>query len=174
MDDLEKILKVLAEGGIDFVVIGGFAAVTHGSQYLTQDVDVCMVLTPQSVEKIRKALAPLDPVHRMTAQKLPFATFPKSTEGLRNLYLRTRYGVLDILTEVEGVGGLDAIRDRANTSLADGVAYKVISLPDLITCKETVGRDKDLLVAKELRAIAALRGIAVPPPPPPKTAPDAP
>lgn len=33
----------------------------------------------------------------------------------------------------------------------------VISLPDLITAKEALGREKDLLAVKELRAIAAKR-----------------
>jgi predicted nucleotidyltransferase len=39
----------------------------------------------------------------------------------------------------------------------DGYKYQVISLADLITAKVAMGREKDLLTAKELRAIAAKR-----------------
>ena len=35
--------------------------------------------------------------------------------------------------------------------------YHVMSLEDLIAAKEALGREKDLLAAKELRAIAAKR-----------------
>jgi hypothetical protein len=38
-----------------------------------------------------------------------------------------------------------------------GRTYAVISIEDLIIAKEAVGREKDLLAVKELRAIAAKR-----------------
>ncbi len=38
-----------------------------------------------------------------------------------------------------------------------GRTYRIISLEDLIVAKEAVGREKDLLAVKELRAIAAKR-----------------
>ena len=39
----------------------------------------------------------------------------------------------------------------------DGFRYRVMSLLDLIAAKEAMGREKDLLTAKELRAIEAKR-----------------
>ena len=39
----------------------------------------------------------------------------------------------------------------------DGQKVRVISLEDLIAAKEAMGRDRDLITAKELRAIAAKR-----------------
>jgi hypothetical protein len=38
-----------------------------------------------------------------------------------------------------------------------GRTYPVISIEDLIAAKEAVGREKDLLAAKELRAIRGKR-----------------
>lgn len=38
-----------------------------------------------------------------------------------------------------------------------GRTFAVTSIDDLIAAKEAVGRDKDLLAVKELRAIAAKR-----------------
>jgi hypothetical protein len=41
-----------------------------------------------------------------------------------------------------------------------GVSCAVISVEDLNAAKEALGREKDLLTAKELRAIAAKRRLA--------------
>lgn len=38
--DLEQVLKVFIPGGVDFILIGGWAAVLHGSARSTIDVDV--------------------------------------------------------------------------------------------------------------------------------------
>ncbi len=40
MTDFESLLRVLIEGEIDFILIGGFAATVHGSARFTQDLDV--------------------------------------------------------------------------------------------------------------------------------------
>jgi hypothetical protein len=39
--DLAGLLHRLAEYDVDFVVVGGFAAIVHGSTLVTQDIDVC-------------------------------------------------------------------------------------------------------------------------------------
>jgi predicted nucleotidyltransferase len=150
----------LAEAGVEFVVIGGYAAVIHGSAYVTNDVDVCAVLSPDNVERIRKAVADLKPVHRQTHQKLSFLEAPAPGQSLHNLYLETTDGMIDILTSVLGVGDFARLRERAMHADIFGVSCAVISLEDLITAKEALGREKDLLTAKELRAIAAKRRLA--------------
>ncbi len=168
MEDFIKILHTLVRGNVEFVVIGGFAATLHGSAQITRDVDICMRLGAEEVSQLRKALAELRPLHRMTNPRLSFLVHPNFKAEMKNLYLLTDAGVLDVLTEVAGVGTFAEVVKHAHVDEVEGVPVRILSLLDLITCKETVGRDKDLLVAKELRAIAALRGIHVPPPPAPK------
>jgi hypothetical protein len=51
MHRLHVLLNRLADAGIEFVVIGGFAGTLHGSALITDDVDVCAVLSAESVEK---------------------------------------------------------------------------------------------------------------------------
>lgn len=41
MINFEATLKMLSERGVNFVVIGGYAATLHGSAYLTRDLDIC-------------------------------------------------------------------------------------------------------------------------------------
>ncbi len=66
--------------------------------------------------------------------------------------------MVDIISSVLGVGDYVRLKSQAEALEVDGQQYYVISLGDLITAKEAMGREKDLLTAKELRAIAAKRG----------------
>jgi predicted nucleotidyltransferase len=158
MQNFSSLLQRLADAGLDFVIVGGFAAVTHGSSYLTRGVDICAVLTEENIAKIRAALADWHPTHRMTPRRLSFLTHPAVGEDVRNLYLETDKGVIDILSAITGVGDFERLKQRAEEIEVDGTRFRVMSLEDLIQAKEALGREKDLLTAKELRAISAKRG----------------
>ncbi len=157
MQNFEQLLQRLAEAGLDYVIVGGYAAITHGSAYLTRDVDVCAILTEENVAKLRTALAEWNPKHRMTPQKPSFLRFPPPGQPLNNLYLQTDRGVIDIISSVMGVGDFHRLKSQAESVEVDGRTYQVISLADLIASKEALGREKDLLTAKELRAILTRR-----------------
>jgi hypothetical protein len=150
----------LADAGVDFVVVGGYAGMIHGSALITQAVEVCAVLSAEDVEKIRRAFADLHPVHRQTHRLLSFMEHPAPGQPLVNLYLRTDKGVIDILSSILGVGDFARLRKNAVDLPMFGRIYPVISIEDLIVAKEAVGREKDLLAVKELRAIAAKRRLA--------------
>jgi len=157
MHRLHLLLQRLADAGVEFVVVGGYAAVLHGSALITNDVDVCAVLSAGNVEKIRAALADLNPIHRITHRKLSFLEHPAPGQPLVNLYLETDGGTIDILSSVLGVGDFGRLKERAVEASIFGRKCAIISLEDLIVAKEAVGREKDLLAVKELRAIAAKR-----------------
>jgi predicted nucleotidyltransferase len=157
MQNFSQLLQRLTDAGLEFVLVGGFAAVTHGSFNLTRDVDVCAVLTEENVAKLRQALGDWHPTHRMTPQKLSFLLHPRAGEQVNNLYLQTDLGMVDILTSIKGVGDFARVNATAEEIEVDGQKVRVISLADLITAKEAMAREKDLLTAKELRAIAAKR-----------------
>ena len=151
------LLKRLADAGLDFVIVGGFAAVTHGSSYVTRDVDICALLTDEDVAKLRTALGEWNPKHRMTPQRLSFIAHPSPGIPVKNLYLQTDKGIVDVLSSVLGVGDFERLKCGSVEIEVDGCRYRVMSLPDLIIAKEAMGREKDLLTAKELRAIEAKR-----------------
>jgi len=157
MKSLHLLLQKLADAGIEFVVVGGFAGGLHGSAYVTDDLDICAVLTPDTIARLRIALVDLKPVHRMTHKKLSFQEYPPKDQVVANLYLETEAGVIDILGNVLGIGDYEALARNAITVPLFGRSCRVISLEDLIRAKEALGREKDLLTAKELRAIAAKR-----------------
>ena len=153
MTNLGNLLKYLLENKVNFVLIGGFAGVVHGSSLVTKDLDICALLSEEDVENFRKILGPLHPKHRMTPQKLSFLENPKGPQNMNNLYLDTDYGILDILTEVKGVGGFVEISKKAESIQLFGYPCKLISLDDLIRAKKAMDRDKDKLALRELNLI---------------------
>ena len=76
---------------------------------------------------------------------------------MQKLYLETGFGIVDILSSVLGVGDFEKLKSAAEIFKIGGRSYQVISLEDLIRAKEAVGRERDLLAVKELRAIAEKR-----------------
>jgi predicted nucleotidyltransferase len=150
---LSQLLQRLCDADIDFVVVGGFAALLHGSTQVTRDLDVCAVLSPEDVAKLREALGDLNPTHRLTSQGLSFLTNPDPGVPVQNLYLETELGTVDLLSSVLGVGDFERVRAESVEIEIFGRRCRVISIDDLIRAKEALAREKDLLAAKELRAI---------------------
>ncbi len=155
MTELNRLLQTLCDADVDFVVVGGFAAMLHGSSMLTRDLDVCAVLTDTTIARLRAAFRDLHPTHRDSPQKLSFLDVPDPGVALKNVYLQTDLGPLDILGAISGFDDIAEIRRNAVQFELFGRQIRVISRDDLIKAKESLGRPKDLLVAQELRAIEA-------------------
>lgn len=150
---LSKLIQTLCDSDIDFVVVGGFAALLHGSTLVTRDLDVCAVLSNDDVEKLRAALREFHPTHRLTAQQLSFLGNPDPGVPVKNLYLETDLGTVDLLSSIQGVGEFERVRAGSIEVELFGRRCRVISLDDLIRAKEALGREKDLLAVKELKAL---------------------
>jgi hypothetical protein len=155
VSELNRLLQRLCDADIDFVVVGGIAATLHGSSLVTRDLDVCAVLTDEAIAKLRAALEDLHPAHRLSSPRLSFLDSPDPGVEVKNLYLGTDLGAVDILTSILGVGDFERVRSASVQVELFGHRCRVISLEDLIRAKEALGREKDLLAVKELRAIQA-------------------
>ena len=148
-----KILKRLIEHRIDLVVIGGVAALVHGSTVLTRDVDICIPFTEATLKHLAKALADLNPKHRITPQRLRFEITDQNWALLNNLYLETDWGILDCLGEVGGLGKFEAVASQSEVATFPFGQCRVLTIDALIKAKETAGRPHDLQVTRQLRII---------------------
>jgi hypothetical protein len=157
MDPLLMLLKRLTDHGVDFVLIGGFAAMTHGSSVVTQDVDVCAPLTLPNLTRIVGALRDLHPNFRFRPDRLPLYDDPARLLGFRNLNLVTDWGVLDILGELPGVGSFEELAGRYFVQDFGGFTCKVLDLDTLIVSKKFAGRAKDLVNVQHLEALQRLK-----------------
>jgi hypothetical protein len=98
-------------------------------------------------------LRDLRPAHRLTPQKLSFLDIPDPGVAVRNLYLWTEIGPVDILGSIMGIGEFESVQADSIEVDLFGRRCRVISLDGLIRAKEALGREKDLLAVKELKAI---------------------
>jgi len=155
--DVQRILGVLTAHGVDFVVIGGLAAVLHGSATFTQDVDVCFATDETNLIALGRALLELEARLRGVDAELPFVPDAATLRRVRLLTLETSAGPLDVQVEPDGCPPYGRLRRNAERVDLGSYAVLVASIEDLIAMKRAVGRAKDLVAVEELEAIARLR-----------------
>ena len=154
---VEDLLKELHRLGVEFVIIGGMAAVAHGSVYLTLDLDLCYSRKKENLEKLAKALAPFHPLLRGAPPDLPFSLDISALRSGLNFTLTTNVGDLDLLGEVAGLGGYAELLSVCEELELYGMRCKVLTLEGLIKSKKAVGRAKDLMLLPELEALIDIR-----------------
>ena len=163
MSQFEKILRRLIAGQVEFVVIGGYAAVTHGAIDVTRDLDVCAPFTEENLLKLQAALAEIRPHHRLTMHVAPLELIAGQCERWRNLYLKTDEGIFDCLGEVLGIGDYRQVFARSEITATSFGNFRVLDIPSLIEAKIAIGRPHDLRTAVQLRCV--LDAKTQPPPP---------
>ncbi|HVG91787.1 MAG TPA: nucleotidyltransferase [Alphaproteobacteria bacterium] len=152
MINFEATLKALSERGVNFVVIGGYAATLHGSAYLTRDLDICYERTPENMERLVSALRPYHPRLRGAPEGLPFL-FDVETLSNVMINLAADLGDIDLLGHLSGLGEFPAVALDAISMPLFGGEYRVASLDSLIRSKRAAGRNKDLNVLPELEVL---------------------
>jgi len=155
--DFIQILQRLHAEGADFVVIGGMAMVSHGSAFVTNDLDLCHRRTAENLGRIVRALAPLHPRLRGAPADLPFLFDEATLRAGLNFTFVTDAGNVDLLGEVKGVGGYDEVRAEAIAMDIEGQSTLVMGLEQLIAAKRASRRRKDLLHLDELEEILKRR-----------------
>lgn len=153
MSHLEQLLHRLVRHEVEFVLVGGYAAMLYGVSLITRDIDVCAPFTFSNLEKIHAALADLHPYHRETPQQIPFVMPDDFKRKLRNLYLATDDGPIDFLGEVPGVGDYAKVLAASVTTNTPAGNFRIVSIDTLIAAKEACGRERDKAAAVQLRAI---------------------
>ncbi len=128
-----------------YVVIGGLAAVLHGSPTVTADADICADRSPENLQRLSTALRDLHARARSAADPdgVPFKPDAALLGRMKVLNLTTDLGDLDLAFEPAAFAGYDELaRDAVTVSVA-GVAVAVASLDDVIRSKEAADRPKD-------------------------------
>jgi hypothetical protein len=155
--DLHRLLEVLDRNGVGYVMIGGMAAVIHGSPFPTEDVDITPAPTRDNLERLSTALRELDARIRVEGVEngLPFDHSADSLGAVRSWDLTTRFGDLDLSFVPSGTSGYtDLSRDARRLELF-GVMVQVASLADVVRSKQAANRPKDQRVLPTLRELLA-------------------
>jgi hypothetical protein len=151
--EFDKLLPILVDGGIDFILIGGVAAIIHGSGRITYDVDVVYARTGDNIKRLANTIKPFAPYLRGAPPGLPFVWDERTIRNGLNFTLTTQLGDLDVLGEVVGGGSYSDLLPHCVEIEAFGVTVKCVDLPTLIQLKRAAGRPKDLESLAELEAL---------------------
>lgn len=137
---LGEILEGLLEAGVDFVLVGGLAAVIQGAPVTTMDVDVVHSRSHENAARLFDFLRSIDAVYRRLDDKL---IAPKKEDLLKegHLLLKTRLGPLDVLAVIEGDRSYEDLLDQSLKIDFRGYSLRVLNLETLIELKKT---SKDL------------------------------
>ena len=151
------LLERLVTGGVDFIVVGGLAAVVHGSAAITRDLDITYSADEDNLERLGRALVGLHATLRGVTDDVPFIPDGRTLRRMRILTLDTPEGWIDLLAYPGGAPSYEALRERALRANLAGVEVQIASLDDLIAMKKAAGRPKDLVAVEELEAIRRIR-----------------
>ena len=157
--DLARLLEALDRHKVAYVLIGGLAAVYHGSPFPTEDADITPQTDRANLERLAAALVELDAQIRTDAEPagLPFTCDADSLAALKTVKMTTAAGDLDLAFEPAGTDGYDDLRrDATRTDLYGGIV-QIASLADVIRSKQAANRPKDQRVLPTLREILSRR-----------------
>lgn len=151
LKDQKDLLCALNAHKVDYLVVGGHAAIAYGNARFTGDIDIWIRRSKENSIAVFSALA----------------EFGAPLEGLRpedfnaNPTDYFQFGVIpdriDILQGIEGVEFDDAWSRRVEMTVEDGLTAPYLSLEDLLHNKEAVGRPKDLADIYDLQRIQRLK-----------------
>lgn len=149
-------MRLLAEAGADFVVIGGLALQIIGGNHLTLDADFAFSRRRENARIIVEALAPYHPRPFQWPEGLPFVWDEQTVMNMTTLTLDTDLGRIDFLAEPDGAPPYELLKERAGSVDLGGRTVLVASIDDLISMKRAAGRPKDLAHIAELETIKRL------------------
>jgi predicted nucleotidyltransferase len=144
-------LRLLLGGGVEFILVGGLAAVVQGAPVDTFDVDLVHSRDPANIDRLLPVLDALDAIFRLQPERRlkPNASHLASAGHLN---LITRYGPLDLLGTIgRDLGYGDLLPHTTELEIAEGVRIRVLNLEKLIALKEELGGEKDRAVLPILR-----------------------
>ena len=147
------VLEALAARQVEFVLIGGLAAVLHGSPLPTFDIDITVRRTGANIEALHQALVDMDALVVPDGDSEAETRDALQAGRLTSNYC-TRFGYVDV------VGTPAALRDYRVLSrravwiqLRPGLRVKVAALQDIVASKQALSRTRD---SAQIPALLAL------------------
>ncbi|HEX6208842.1 MAG TPA: hypothetical protein VF058_10865 [Actinomycetota bacterium] len=146
-------LRTLADHGVRFVLIGGYAAALRGSPMITGDLDICYARDEANLRALSDALRRLGARLRGIDEDVPFRLDAEPLKAGDRFTFSTNAGPLDCLGTPSGTDGFADLEASATDEDLDGLVVRVASLDDLIRMKRAAGRPQDLIAVEWLSAL---------------------
>ena len=146
--DLLALLAVLNRHQVDYVLVGGMAALVYGATRLTEDLDIVARDMDDNMARLASALNELDAHSDIAESASVFELRAMNTRWM------TSAGTVDVLVSAKGPADSTinwrTLGPSAQTVVHGGHVLRIASLEDLLVMKLSVGRPRDIQVAEEL------------------------
>ena len=149
---LSEVLVGLLEAGVDFILVGGLAAVIQGAPITTMDVDIVHSQSPENIARLLAFLKSVEAVHRRFDDKRIKLKEEEDLSGKGYVIVTTGIGAIDVLAVIEGGRSYEDLLEHTVDIDFRGHTLRVLDLKTLIELKKTSTDPKDkqrLLVLRE-------------------------
>ncbi len=156
MFDPVRICAILVEEEVEFIVLGGFAAIIRGSSLPTQDIDVIPSRDPANLDRLGRALTRMNAMIRISGEPVPTKIDGGFLANLPHmLNLVTDFGEMDLtFTPAGSAGDFDGwFRGATSEEIEQGLTVLVASLDDIIDSKQAANRPKDQMALPYLESL---------------------
>jgi len=162
---LKEIIYGLVDRGVEFIIGGGVAAVLHGVERVTMDLDIAIDLSPENIARFKGAVDALGLKPRVPVEVESLA----DPATVRQMVEEKRAVVFSFTDPRHPLRHLDlfirpdltyaALAPHTVTLETDGRVLRVLSAARLLAIKEAIHppRAKDALDIAELRLLLGKR-----------------
>ncbi len=150
-----EILDVLNQHQVEYIIVGGVAAVIHGAPTTTFDLDTLVRVNQANAERLASALSQIEARFREHRKSI-HPTIDDILAGGR-LLLMTRAGPLDVLGYIGEKQRYEDLLDASSEIAISVGSLKVLGLEALIAEKRRMGRSKDIAAAEMLEEVLRQR-----------------
>ena len=133
-------LRSLSTHGVDYILVGGLAAVLQGSPLPTYDIDITPAATAGNPERLGAALAAIGAVTLTHV-----ADSSQALDQRIDLSFQTPFGHIDLHHGPAGFNNYAALRrDALSVQLEPGLTVLVSPLRDIIRSRLAAGDERQL------------------------------
>ena len=144
-----RLVGVLLKHKVEFIIVGGVAAVLQGAPLQTFDLDIVHRLNDENAERLLSALKELSAHYRHHQSKI--TPDKKHVLSTGHQLLKTNMGDLDLLGTIDSGKTYEELLPFSRDFSFFGETLQVLGLAELIRVKGNTGRDKDLAVLPILK-----------------------
>ncbi len=155
--ELSTLLERLLATDIEFVLVGGLAAVVQGAPITTFDVDIVHRRSPGNVDQLLTFLAGVGARYRGRPEP-PLPPSRAALLGSGHSRFMTDLGPLDVLGAIESGAAYDDLVPRSVTVAIAGRSLHVLSLEAIVALKRSSADPKDKLRLPMLEAVLRRKG----------------
>lgn len=143
--DPERIIRVLSEHRVAYILIGALGARLYGFPRVTADIDITPDRAADNLTRLAAALRELDArvFTDSVPEGLPFDCSPTTLARGDMWNLVTAAGRIDVAFSPSGTGGYAELSRSANRFDVFATTIEVASLADIIRSKAAADRPQD-------------------------------